>query len=259
MDKGKVVKAARIGLVAKGIVYILIGGLTALAAFGLGGEVSGRSDAFNWILNLPFGRILLGIVALGLLGYVFWRFYVAIKDPENKGWKRIAYFGSAITYGAIAYYAALLAIEGSGGSSGGDSNSRQFIAAKLLQLPAGQWIAGAVALVLIGIGLYQFYRAFSNKYKEKVDQSQMNEKEEKAYLAAGKAGYTARGVVFAIIGYMFMKAAVNSNPSQAEGTEGAFQFLQNTGYGPWLLGVVAFGLFLYGIFCLVMAKYRTIK
>lgn len=258
-------RVSRFGLLAKGIVYMTIGGLTAMAAFGFGGKVSDRDDAFNWIIDLPFGRILLGIVAAGLLAYVFWRFIQVYKDPENKGndfkgiMQRTGITFSGLAYGALAYYAAMLAIEGPGSNDGDGGGSRQFIVAKLLQQPAGQYLVGAVAVFFVGLGIYQIYKSLSGKYKKKVNQAGMSGDEKDFYLTAGRLGYIARGIVLCIIGFLFYKAAVNSNPSEADGTGGAFQFLQNSGYGPWLLGVVAVGLFLYGVFCLVQARYRTIR
>lgn len=255
-------KAARIGYVTKGIVYFLIGGLSAMAAFGLGGDVSGKRDVFQWIIGLPFGRILLGLVAVGLLAYVSWRFIQAVKDPENRGndfqaiMKRIGIAASGIAYAAIAFYAGKLALQ-PGGDNGGDS--RQFIISKLLQQPAGQWIVGAIALFFVGLGIYYIFKAVTGKYKKRIDSDKMKEEERKALMTAGRFGYTARGIVIGIVGILFLKAAMNSNASQADGTEGAFHFLQSTGYGPWLMGVVALGLMAYGIFCFVMAKYRPIN
>lgn len=255
-------KAARIGYVTKGIVYFLVGGLSAMAAFGLGGDVSGKKDVFQWIIGLPFGRILLGAVAAGLLGYVSWRFIQAIKDPENRGndfkaiMKRIGIAASGLAYTAVAFYAGKLALMPSG-DDGGDS--RQFFVSKLLQQPAGQWIVGAIAVFFAGMGVYYIFKAVSGKYKKRIDSDQMSEDERKAVMTAGRIGYIARGTVIGIIGFLFLKAALNSNASQADGTEGAFKFLQDSGYGPWLMGAVALGLVSYGIFCFVMAKYRPIN
>ncbi len=87
----------------------------------------------------------------------------------------------------------------------------------------------------------------------------MNEKERKTLLKLGRIGYLARGVVLGVIGVLFIKAALTFDASEAEGTQGAFRFLYNSGYGPWLMGSVALGLFAYGAFCLVLAKYRHIN
>ncbi|MDQ3101157.1 MAG: DUF1206 domain-containing protein, partial [Bacteroidota bacterium] len=146
-----------------------------------------------------------------------------------------------------------------GGSGGGDGDSRQFVVSKILQQPGGQWIVGAIALFFIGYGIYQIYRALSGKFKKHVNQWQMSNKERSVYMRIGRLGFIARGIVLGVIGFLFIKASIASNASQAQGTEGAFQFLHDSGYGPWLMGSVAFGLFAFGVFCVVQARYRNIE
>lgn len=93
---------ARFGIGAKGFVYVLIGGLTLMAAIGRGGSKSGSSEALKFLSASTIGMILLGITALGLVAYVLWRFYQAFADPEDKGTdakglaRRIGYFSSRV-------------------------------------------------------------------------------------------------------------------------------------------------------------------
>jgi hypothetical protein len=71
-------------------------------------------------------------------------------------------------------------------------------------------------------------------------------------------GMAARGVVFGIIGLFLLLAAWRNNPGEARGLGGALHSLQEQGYGPWLLGVVALGLVAYGGYQFVLARYRRI-
>ena len=254
---GWVENFAKFGHYAKGVVYILIGGLTAFAAFGLGGKVTGARGTVQFILEQPFGRIMLGAVALGLFGYVLWRFYQAIKDPQNRGSdtkgiaKRIGYAWSGLIYGALAIYSAFLAYRGydNGGSSG---DKRQMFVSKVLSWDLGEWIIGIIAVGTILLGLYQIYRAISERYLKNIN---ISSEHRDLFKKAGKVGYIARGIVWGVIGYMLLQAALHTSSGQAGSTESAFQFLRDSTYGPILMGIVALGLACYGIFMFIKGKY----
>ncbi|TXK46947.1 DUF1206 domain-containing protein [Pontibacter qinzhouensis] len=262
-----VIRFARLGLAAKGVVYCLVGILAFMAAFELGDssdQQAGKQDVFRFILKQPFGKALLAVVVVGMLCYTLWRLIQAIKDTDNRGsdakglGSRIGYASSGVVYGSFAFYAAKLVI-GSGGGSGQGEDSRQTLARELLSQPFGQWLAGAVALGMMGMGIYQFYRAFSGSYKKKIKESEIRQEVKGLLVRAGKVGYVARGVVWLIIGYMFLRAALEANSREAGGSQSAFQFLESSAYGSFLLGAVALGLLCYGVFMFVRAKYEIIK
>lgn len=256
---------ARFGLTAKGVVYCLVGILAFMAAFEIGGKSEQGSDktgVFQFVLEQSFGRVLLAIIALGLLCYTIWRFIQAFKDTENKGddakgvGVRIRYAFSGLVYGALAYYAAKLVL-GNGGSGSGDS--RETLARELLQQPFGQWLVGIVAVGTAIAGLHQIYMALSDKYKKKVQGAGLKHEAETMMIRAGKIGYIARGIVWLIIAYMFLKAALNSNSQEAGGSGSAFQFIENSSYGSYMLGAVAIGLIFYGVFMFMRAKFQVIN
>lgn len=258
---------ARFGMFAKGIVYIILGVLTAMAAFNIGGEqTTGKSGALEFIFYQPFGKFLLVIVAIGLLGYVIWRWIQAFKDPESKasddgkkrGIKRVSYFISGLVYMLVAFEAGRMVFtNGSSGGSEGNSQ-KQSLVAQILEMPAGQWIIGLIAVILFGKAIFQFYRAISGQFAKKVqDSSELDQRVKMVLHKAGMVGYIARGVVVAVIAFFFMQAALQSNPGQVEGTKGAFQFISSMAAGTWLLGIVAVGLACYGVFMLVKARYRV--
>jgi hypothetical protein len=255
---------AKIGLIAKGIVYCIVGVLAFMAAFNIGGGTAQAADkkgVFQTILEQPFGKFLLALVSIGLFFYALWRIFQALKDTENKGnglkglSRRGSYLFSGAVYGALAFYAAKL-VMGSHQSQGSDS--RQTLAQKLLEQPFGAWLAGAVAIGIILTGLNQIYRGWSGKYKKKVQSAGLKHETEAVLIRAGKFGYVARGIVWIIIGYLFLQAALHANPKEAGGTGRAFQFLEEASYGPFLLGAVAVGLFCYGVFMFMRAKYQPI-
>lgn len=256
---------ARIGIAAKGIVYILVGVLAAMAAFGQGGSASGgQQGAFRWVLEQPFGKILLGLVVIGLLGYVAWRFIMAFMDPDGYGsdakamFKRAGFFFSGLTYLFFAFSAArLLLPDGGGGAGGSGGGGRDMLISKVLDQPFGQILIGIFAAIVIGKGVYQFYKGFLGKFTSHVNEQSMSHKEHEVYTRTGRIGFVARGIVFGILGYFMVKVALESDASEAGGTGEALGFLSGTG-GPYILAVVALGLAAYGIFMFVMSKYRHI-
>jgi hypothetical protein len=255
-------KLARFGYVAKGVVYTIIGLLALQLALGQGGEATGPEGALSAIGEQPFGRTLLAIMAAGLLAYALWRFVQAAVDPERKGKdakglaQRAGYVASGITYGALGLLAGRMALGQAGGGDGGQA--QQDWTARLLAQPLGVWLVALVGLVVIGIGLYQLYYGASGKFRKELKLHEMSSTETTWATRSGKLGYAARGVVYAMIGGFFVLAALRSNPQEAGGFGQALAELARQPYGPWLLGAVALGVFCYGLYSFVQARYRRI-
>jgi len=262
---GWVKQLAKFGLYANGTVYILIGTLAFMAAFGLKGKTTanaGKQSIFSFLLDQPFGKILVGLVVLGLICYAIWRFIQAIMDTDDEGKdakglaKRLGYAFSGLVYGGLAFSGFKL-LQGNAQSSGG--NSQQTLAETLLDKSYGQWVLGLIGLIIIGLGIYQIYKGLSGKFLKKIKSAQIKSEWKDTLIRAGKIGYPARGIVWGIIGYLLLKAALNANAQEAGGTESAFQFLENSTFGSILLGAVALGLICYGIFMFVRGRYETIN
>jgi hypothetical protein len=117
---------------------------------------------------------------------------------------------------------------------------------------------GLAGLIVIGVGLYQFARAIKGSFTRHWRGGEMSIAERTWARRAGYAGLTARGVVFSIIGWFLIRAALEAQPGEARGLAGALAELASQPYGPWLLGLVAFGLVCYGAYCFVQARYRHI-
>lgn len=256
-------RSARLGYAAKGFVYITVGILATLAAFNLGGETTNSSGALQAIARQPFGQILLAIVAIGLAGYVLWRFVQAIQDPEHPNshgaeaiFRRLGYGLNGLVYAGVAYTAVQILAKAQGNTEG---NSTQLWTARLMAQPFGQWLVGTVGAFTIGFGFYYFYRAAKTKFREKLKLHRMSQAEQTWVTRLGVLGMAARGVVFTIIGGFLIQAARQADPSEAKSSEGALQVLQqNDPWGGLLLGLVALGLVAYGIQLLVQARYRRI-
>jgi hypothetical protein len=255
-------KLARFGYAAKGVVYIVIGYLALQLAFGQGGEATGPEGALSAIGQQPLGRAMLAIVAAGLFAYALWRLVQAVVDPERKGKdakglaQRAGYAVSGLTYGTLGLFAARIAMGQSGGPQGGQS--QEDWTARLLAQPFGVWLVGLVGLVVIGIGLYQLYYGISGKFRDELKLHEMSSLEKTWATRAGRLGYIARGIVYTIIGGLFILAALNTNPEEAGGFGDAMAALAQQPYGPWLIGLIGLGVLAYGVYAFVQAKYRRI-
>ncbi len=254
---------ARFGYVAKGFVYGAIGILALLAAFSVGGKTTGTTGALHAIAAQPFGQILLILIALGLVGYVIWRFIQAINDPRDKGtdakgiFTRLGYIFSGIAYAGVATNAAMLAINASNSSSSG--NSKQDWTAMVMQQPFGRWLVGIAGAVTIGIGFWRLYQAYKIKFRKKLNLNELNLQQKDWLVNISRFGIAARGVVFVMIGFFVLQAAHQYNPEKVKGLDGALLTLTQQPFGKVLLTLMALGLVSYAVYLLLQARYRQIR
>ena len=254
---------ARVGYAAKGVVYLIIGFLAAKLALGQGGAATDQRGALHTIYDEPSGKFLLLVVAIGLLAFALWSFIQAIYDTEGKGSKakgiiaRIGYAAVGIAYAALAFGAYQIATRtGSGGKS--SSTSTQDATAKLLQLRFGVPLVVIVGLVVLGVAFYLFAKAYNAKFQNTLNLATLSAQVKKALIFLGRLGYGALGVVFTIIGFFMIVAAVQFNPQEAKGLDTALGELLHLPFGPLLLGIVALGLIAYGVYSFVEARYRRL-
>lgn len=245
------------GLFTKGVVYGLIGILTAMFAIGIGGDIKSASGIAEFIDKQPAGSVLLGLAALGLAAYALWRLYEAFsnsdaifQEKDQKTGKRVRYFYSAVIYGLLAFSFVKTLLGGSGSSG---SSKKEDLLTRILQNDWGVYLIGAIALIVLGQAIYQFYRAYSGKFMKKLDESPGSHYQN--IKLAGKIGYTARGVVFSIMAFFLYKVISAHSAEAFKGTKGAMQYLLTFDYGNIILAVVAIGLAGYGIFNIMVARY----
>ncbi|REK18238.1 MAG: DUF1206 domain-containing protein [Planctomycetota bacterium] len=252
---------ARFGYAAKAVIYGLIGVLAIQVAIGNGGSLEGSQGALSTIRDEPFGRAVLGVLAIALLGYVAWRWMQALYDTEGQGndakgmVKRIGYAVSGVIYAALAFWAGSVAA-GMGSSSGGGDSSKQSLTAKLMSMPFGVWLVGLVGLIIIGVAIMHARRAYTAKFMQRYNLSELSAKARHYLMRVGQFGLAARAVTFAIIGGFVIIAAIRTDPSQVKGLGGALETLRQQAYGPWLLGIVAAGMIAYAVYCAANSRYR---
>jgi hypothetical protein len=253
---------ARFGYAAKGAVYLLIGGLAVLAAFDAGGRATDTRGAFQAIYAGPFGMVLLGVVAIGLAAYAIWRVTQAIVDAEGKGSDlkgisiRIGYACSGLLHAGLAFSAVRLMF---GEKERSSEQAHQSRAAQIMNLPFGPLLVGLGGAGFIGFGLYQIYKSYKAKFRKRLDVGAMSKREDKWATRLGQIGLAARGVVFGIIGYFLIYSALRYDPKEVRGVGGALQSLAEQPFGKALLGIVAAGLAIYGLYMLAEAKYHRIR
>lgn len=249
---------ARTGYSARGVVYLVVGWL-ALAAAWEYGRATDTKGALLAVMTADFGKGLLGMIALGLIGFSIWRLVQAIGDADRHGTDarglavRSGLLASAVTYGLLAVFAVSL-IFGWGTGGQGDSDKQEWTA-RLLALPFGQWLVVGVGLIVVGVGVAHGYKAYTAGFKRHFD---MDADTMKKASPICRFGLAARGVVFLIVGGFLILAAWYSDPSKTRGLSGALRALQDQPYGWLAMAVVALGLIAFGIYSLIEAVYRRI-
>jgi Domain of Unknown Function (DUF1206) len=250
-------KIAAIGFFVYGSVYVLVGALAAKVAMGTGGRITNPQGAIAEVARQPFGGALLAVITIGLFAYSSWRLTQAIADPENyrTGWKGIATRGgrliSAVSYGALGVFAFEVATSARRPASGDES-----WALRLITEPLGAVLGTLVGLVIVAVGVTQFYKAFTADFGEPLHESRMSRPERTWGLYAARLGFCARGVVFTMTGAYLLYAVFDANPRRAKSVEELLSTLLRLPYGNWIMGLVAAGLAGYGLFMILVAMHR---
>lgn len=253
--------AARMGFAARGLVYLLVGWF-ALDAARLGSAPADNQEAMGSLLDKPLGHILVAAIAIGLAGYALWRLSEAVLDPERRGTKakalveRIGFGWSAIVHAFLAVYAGKLALHLTRPETNPSEERAKSWSGWLLDQPGGEWLLGAIGLLLIAGAGAQAWKAYRGNF---VCDLAGDVPLPRYVCLAGQVGYGARALVFLLIGWFLVHAAIEASPDEAGGIGQALRTLREQPQGPLLLTVVALGLMLFGVYSLVEARFRRIR
>jgi hypothetical protein len=254
--------AARIGLVAYGVVHLVIAWLALQLAFGDRSGSPSSSGAISELAQQPFGKVLVWAVAVGMFLLVVWQGIEAAvghrdEDGNKRTGKRLLSAGKAVVYATIGISAIRVATRS--GSSGGKSSEKQTdsMTATIMELPAGQLLVGAVGVAILAVGVAFAVRAWTEKFAKHLDAEGKSGNTGRAYLWFGKAGYAAKGVALGVVGSLFCYAALTHDPDESGGLDQALQEVLDKPFGPVLLGVMAVGIGCYGLFCLARARHLS--
>jgi hypothetical protein len=247
----------RAGLVARGVVYAVVGVLALKLALGDGGKATSQQGALKTIASEPFGKLLLVALAIGLGGYAIWRLLRAAaghgREDRDSGFDRVAALFSGLAYAALCVTAIAILV-----GAGGGSGSPKKATGGVLDWTGGPLLVGIAGAVLIGVGLYQAYKGIARKFLETSKTHEMSEGVKHGFTVLGVGGHVARGVVFSLIGYGLIKAAIDYDPNKAVGLDGALRKLAHASYGPLLLGIVAAGFVMFAVYSMADARYRKV-
>ena len=240
--------AARVGYAVNGVLHILIGVIALKLAWLSSGGRADQSGALGALADNPLGIVVLWLGVLGWLGLALWQLTEAITRGEVGD--RAKAVAKAVVYLVLSATAFKYA-QGSGGQSS-TSQTRDFTAS-LMSKPAGVWLVALVGLVVVGVGVYHVYKGWKRKFLEDLEEHPGPWLEK-----AGRFGYIAKGIALAIVGGLFILAAVRHKPSEARGLDGALHNLLGAPGGPFLLTLVALGLIAFGIYSLGRAKHARV-
>ncbi len=246
---------ARAGLIAYGIIHILVGWLALLMAWsGSVAESSDLSGALRTIAEQPFGKIMLWLVAGGLVALALWQISESIwgyrKRDGAKG-KRVASGTKAVVYAALGISAARVAF-GSGSSS---AVQQQEATSGLLSLPAGRVMVVVAGMIIIGIGISHVVKGVKKSFLKEIVTSTMSPVARQGTTRLGQIGYIAKGVAIGTVGGLLTYTTVTLDP-QMQGLDGALQTILTQPSGRFLLTVLAFGFVAFGLFAMIQSLYR---
>jgi hypothetical protein len=252
---------ARSGLVARGVIYVLIGLLAVQIAFGSAGKRADTSGALHAVAKHPGGIVVLWLLAVGFAGLAIWRFAEVAYGQAGPGGrtagKRLGSLARAVLYAFICG-SVVSFILGTGGRASGNKQSKD-LTARLMAHGGGRWLVALIGAGLAAAGIGLAVYGIRGRFIKHLHMAQMSRRAAKVVKILGVLGYVARGVVCCIAGAFLIDAAVSFNPQKAQGIDGSLLKLATTPLGPGLLVAVALGLVIFGIYSGCEARWRQVE
>ena len=252
---------ARVGLLAYGVVHLLIAWLALQLAWGGGGGSADQSGAMATLADSPVGKPLLWVVAVGMIALAVWQLAEVLRwrsglsasgDRRKKAVeKTVKSVAKAVVYAALA----VLAIRFATGSGNSSSQQQQQTTTGVFGWPGGRWWVGLAGLVIIGVGVYHLYKGFSRKFLKQIDLGSAPAGTRRLVEKVGLVGFPGKGVALGLVGGLLVYAAVTYDPEKATGLDGAMRTILDAPFGRVLLTLVALGIAAFGAFCFVRARY----
>jgi hypothetical protein len=246
---------ARLGFVARGIIYIVIGAIAVMVAVGAAQHAPDRGGALEAIASKPFGYVLLWIITIGFAGLALWRLVqaaVARLNPTEA--HRLKAAGCAVGY-VIAFVTTYWFVRDGRVPASSDTTSRD-LTATIMSYDGGQLIVVIAGLVIAVAGIYMVVQAFGLDFTRYLRMGWMSRRTQDTVVQLGRFGYAARGVIVFLIGAAVFDAGVTYDPARATGLDGALRTVAGEPFGPILLILVALGLIAFGLLSFFEAKWR---
>lgn len=263
IDVEWLIPLGRLGWVAKGVVYGLVGILAIPIAFGSGGGGGGdgeasRSGAIAEIADASYGTVALWFLAAGLILYALWRLVTAFMPADNDLEAlahRVGYLSSAIFYGFLAWTAVSFTTGSGGGGGGGGLES---LSRTLMESSAGRVVLGALGLGGLAVAAYFAYKAYDRRFLTDLDLSSASAEEREAVEKTGMVGWFGRAITTALVSVFVVVAAVDADPSEAKGLDAALRDTAGSWWGSALVLVAGIALVAYGLFAAGTARRRRL-
>ena len=249
---------ARIGLVAYGVVHLLVGWLALQIAWGLArSDSADTSGAMKTLADQPFGQVLLWLVAVGLAALALWQASEVIWGYRNlegaeRVRKQITSSAKAVIFAALGYSAGAATL-GAGSSS---SQSQQQATSGVLGWPGGRVIVIVAGLVIIGVGVAAIVKGVKKSFAEEIDTSPLSPTLRTVIARLGQVGYIAKGLALGVVGGLLSYATLTFDSNKAQGLDGAMQTILAQPFGRFLLTAVALGFAAFGLFAILQSRYR---
>jgi amino acid transporter len=249
---------ARAGLAARGVLYILIGWVAILVAFGQSsGSQANQQGALQLLARQPYGLVSLWLLGIGFAGYALWRLSEAafgVTGEGNGAGPRLKSLARGVVYAFFAY----LTFQIISGTASNQSKKQQDMTAKVMHHTGGQLLVGIVGAVIVIVGVALVLEGLRRKFLKHLQTSQMSRQTRRIVERLGVIGTAARGVVFALAGVLVIDAAVTYKPAKAGGIDKALLTLREQPFGQVLLILAALGLIIFGIYGLCEARWRKV-
>jgi succinate dehydrogenase/fumarate reductase cytochrome b subunit len=248
---------ARAGLVARGIIYILIGWVAILVAAGKSSHEADQVGALQLLAGKPYGMASLWLLGIGFAGYALWRLSEAafgVTGDGNGAGPRLKSLARAVVYAVFAY----LTFQVISGAHASQAGRQQDETAKLMHHAGGQWLVGIIGLVVVIAGVVLIAEGIRHRFMKYLETSRMSPRTRRVVGWLGVIGTTVRGAVFALAGIGVIDAAVSYNPSKSGGIDKALLTLRDQPFGVFLLLLAAAGLVIFGIYGLCEARWRRV-
>jgi hypothetical protein len=251
----------RLGWLAKGVVYVLMG-VTAwsIARHQSTDDEASPEGALDAVRDQSGGRLLLAVLTVGLVLYVCWRILSVVlrRGNDAHAWlDRVGYGFSAVFYALLALAAGRSALRG---SETGGSNTVEDMSSSVLETSGGRWLLGAAGIVIIAVGLYFIVKkGIQRGFLDDVRLGKAVEAERRAVRISGVVGHVGRGIVIGLVGFFVTRAAVRFDASDAKGFDRAMRDVADTDTGSWIVLAGAVGLLVYGVFCIVSARHQVLR
>jgi len=252
---------ARIGLIAYGVVHLLVAWLALQLAWGGGGESADQSGAMSTLAEQPFGKPLLWVVAVGLIALALWQLAEVLRhraglratgDAKKKAVKKIV---KSVAKTVVYLFLAVTAIRFATGGGQSSSDQQQQTVAGVFGWPAGRFLVGVAALVVIGVGVHHVRKGLTKHFMKEIDTTEAPAGQRRVIERLGQVGYPAKGVALALVGGLIGWAAITFDPEKAGGLDGALRTLLDAPFGKVLLTLVAVGIAAFGVFCFFRARF----